>query len=191
MDDDLRTVRDDLQRARWLEAREMIAGWLVVHGFPQPAPGERFPTTVLPDGGRVDGDDEMRAALLHGVPSPEHFAASALQLIDRILEHADSDPWLAVALAHELGVLDGDARLTGIEPIWRIGHNSREGAIKGGKTKSKASRDKKMATEFRRQRAATPKRVSDSKIMDRVGKELCVNPSAARKAIRRGLKLLD
>jgi hypothetical protein len=101
---------DDLLRAQWTEGRAQIARWLIDRGFPNAEPGKRFPFKTE-DGGSGEIDLELYAAMTRGAGSRGHFAARALELIDRVLCDAESAPWRAIWWAHELGTLDGDARL--------------------------------------------------------------------------------
>jgi len=146
-------LEDDVfHRARWVEGREEIAQWLVSYGVPYPAPGQRFRFETK-DGVREEGDIEDYARLVHGVNSREHFAARAIELIDRIMRYADAAPWKAIGWAHELGVLDGDARRAGVEPFvlraaGQIEAGKRGAEAKHGTPEERDARRQKMRSVF-------------------------------------------
>jgi len=149
---------DDLLQAQWIEGRQQIARWLIDRGFPNPELGKRY-RFETEDGGKGEGDIESYAAMTRGAGSREHFAARAIELIDRVLSEAERTPWRAIGWAHELGTLDGDARLAGVEPVWRRGLEAIEAgehaatATHGTPEERRAKREKRRASfeKYRKQ----------------------------------------
>jgi hypothetical protein len=68
---------------------------------------------------------------------------------------------------------------------------STEGARAGGKARSTTDRDRELAIEFRHRRKTIKRAVSSTSIKDKIGAEHGMKPETARKAIGRGLRLLD
>ena len=164
--------------------------WLVARGFPYSTPDQRLQIKT-DDGAKGEGGIEFYAVMMHGPASREHFAAQAIELIDLILREADRNPWQAIALAHQLGVLDGDARLVGVEPVWGIGHRSRAGAVAGGKLRSKRARDQHLAELYLSKRERAQQNLSDTEIKREIARGAGLKPDTGRKAIDRGLRALN
>ena len=105
-----------------------------------------------------------------------------------------NEPAFVFQLALELGaLLERFDVITAYKMDIIRGAKVVKGAAEGGKNKSTRDRDRLLAIEFRKRRAKALAFVSDTSLKVEVGKEseFKLKPEAAKKAINRGLRLLD
>ena len=105
-----------------------------------------------------------------------------------------NDPTLVFQLALELGaLLERFDVITAYKMDIIRGAKVVKGAAEGGKNKSTRDRDRLLAIEFRERRAKALASVSDTSLKVEVGRKskFKLKPEAARKAINRGLLIVD